>query len=143
GAFDTSANGSHDAFVTKLSPDGSELVYSTYLGGSLGDWGNGIAVDAAGNAYVTGQTDSASFPTLAALDTTLGGQTDAFVTMLDPAGSVVYSTFLGGSSTDFGNGIAVDAAGDAYVTGAAGPTFPITAGAFDKTYNGSFDVFVT
>src|SRR2546429_9199233 len=102
--------GGTDAFVTKLDPSGSTLVYSAYLGGISTDEGRGIAVDAAGNAYVTGKTASLDFPTtVGAFDTTLGGSTDAFVTKLDPSGStLVYSTFLGGNNTDERLGIALD-----------------------------------
>src|SRR5207245_2772446 len=99
--------------------------------------GHGIAVDAVGNAYVTGVTRSTNFPTTAgAFQTTFGvGFADAFVTKLNPLGSgLVYSTYLGGSNSDEGFGITVDAAGDAYVTGSAGSTdFPTTIGAFQTT----------
>ncbi|MFC1821177.1 SBBP repeat-containing protein [Thermodesulfobacteriota bacterium] len=111
--------GGDDAFVTKLDATGSSLVYSTYLGGnSNDDYGQGIAVDAAGNAYITGYTQSDNFPTLNQYQTDQGGD-DAFVTKLDATGSsLVYSTYLGGNSNDdYGQGIAVDAAGNAYVTG--------------------------
>jgi Bacterial Ig-like domain (group 1)/Beta-propeller repeat len=148
GAFDTTHNGSQDAFVTKLNPAGSALVYSTFLGGSNDDGGRSIAVDTSGSAYVTGITGSPNFPTtVGAFDTTLNalGTFDAFVTKLNPAGSaIVYSTFLGGDITESGNGIAVDNSGSAYVTGDTGsPNFPTTAGGFDTTYNGDVDTFVT
>jgi len=148
GAFDTTASGLFDAFVTKLNPTGSApLVYSTYLGGDDTDQGNGIAVDAMGNVYVTGLTLSADFPTTAdAFDTTFNGFFDAFVTKLNPSGSapLVYSTYLGGVDRDTGRGIAVDAMGDAYVTGDTfSSDFPTTADAFDTTFNGFFDAFVT
>src|SRR5207245_880879 len=148
GAFDTAFNGGGDAFVTKLDTAGTALVYSTFLGGGDFDAGYGIAVDAAGNAYVTGRTDSANFPTtMGAFDTTFhGGPADTFVTKLNGAGTaLVYSTFLGGSSEDEGQGIAVDVAGNAYVTGStASADFPATPGAFDTTFNGGgFDAFVT
>jgi uncharacterized repeat protein (TIGR01451 family) len=141
GAFDTTLGGpfNEDAFVTKLNPAGSALAYSTYLGGSSFEFGYGIAVDAAGSAYLTGRTHSGDFPTTAAaIDTTLGGGDDAFVTKLNPAGSALaYSTYLGGSSTEEGLGIAVDAAGSAYLTGwTDSGDFPTTAGAFDTSYNG-------
>src|SRR5712691_3292520 len=147
GAFQTTFGGGADAFVTKLNPAGNGLVYSTYLGGSFTDRGLGIAVDAAGNAYVTGFTDSTNFPTTpGAFQTTFGGGfSDAFVTKLNPTGTgLVYSTYLGGSTTDLGRGIAVDAAGNAYVTGATDSTnFPTTSGAFQTTFGGGFDAFVT
>src|SRR5216110_1557886 len=142
GAFQTTFGGgvfsAGDAFVTKLNPTGSALVYSTYLGGSSSDAGYGIAVDAAGNAYVTGGTGSTDFPTtIGAFQTTKGGGfRDAFVTKLNPTGSaLVYSTYLGGSGDDYGEGIKLDAAGNAYVTGGTGSTvFPTTAGAFQRTF---------
>ena len=97
------------------------LVYSTYLGGSSDDEGTGIAVDSSGNAYVTGVTQSTDFPTAHPLQAVYGGGMvygDAFVAKLNPAGSaLVYSTYLGGSGVDEGTGIAVDSAGNAYVTG--------------------------
>src|SRR5439155_1546373 len=146
GAFATSANGCDDAFVTKLNPLGTSLLYSTYLGGSGADEGLGIAVDGAGNAYVTGQTGSTDFPTTAgAFATSFNGGDDAFVTKLNPLGTgLLYSTYLGGSGADEGLGIAVDGAGNAYVTGETDSTdFPTTAGAFDTSANGGFDAFVT
>jgi Beta-propeller repeat len=146
GAFDTSLSGSSDAFVTKLDPAGSHLDYSTYLGGSSGDGGRGIAVDSAGAAYVTGSTGSTDFPISAgAFDTSfIGGLGDAFVTKLDPAGSgLAYSSYLGGSSAEGSTDIAVDSAGAAYVTGGTSSTdFPTTAGAFDTSLSGSSDAFV-
>src|SRR3989475_8604880 len=136
--------GGVDAFVTKLNPTGTALVYSTYLGGSGGDEGRGIAVDVAGNAYVTGSTGSTDFPTTAgAVQTTIGGFVDAFVAKLDATGSLLYSTYLGGTDFDEGFGIAVDAAGNAYVTGSTGSTdFPTTAGAVRTTNSGFVDAFV-
>ena len=117
--------GNGTAFVSKLNAAGSGLVYSTFLGGSNIDAGNGIAVDAAGNAYVTGYTGSSDFPTMNPIQATCGdncfNRDNAFVTKLNPAGSaLVYSTFLGGSeggSGDLGRGIAVDSSGNTYVTG--------------------------
>jgi len=107
-------------FVTKINSSGSALVYSTFLGGSGDDFSTGIAVDNAGNAYVTGYTNSANFPSSNPLQASIGGSAgnDAFVTKLDPSGSsLIYSTFLGGTGDDFGGGIAVDSSGYAYVTG--------------------------
>jgi hypothetical protein len=146
GAFQTTPLGGVDAFVTKLNPNGSNLIYSTYLGGSSSDSGSGIAVDTSGNAYVTGTTQSTDFSTTpGAFQTTLKGSGDAFVTKLNPAGSaLIYSTYLGGSDSDNGNGIVVDTSGNAYVTGRAESTdFPTTPGAFQTTLKGSGDAFVT
>src|SRR3989454_424664 len=117
------------------------LAYSTYLGGSGGDQGFGIAADAVGNAYVTGFTGSTNFPTTAGAFG--GGGVDAFVTKLSPTGALVYSTYLGGSGGDEGRGIAVDVAGNAYVTGSTGSTdFPTTAGAVRTTNSGVVGAFV-
>jgi len=149
GAFQpTYAGGGSDAFVTKLNPTGSALVYSTYLGGSSSwDQGNGVAVDSVGNAYVTGYTESADFPiTPGAFQPAYGGgDRDTFATKLNPTGSaLVYSTYLGGSGEDVGTGVAVDSAGNAYLTGYTGSTdFPTTPGAFQTTHNGVWDAFVT
>ncbi len=146
-AFQTTPGGSADAFVTKLNSSGSALIYSTYLGGSGDDAGQGIALDSLGSAYVTGFTSSTNFPhSVAAFQTKLAGSFDAFVTKLNLAGSapLVYSTYLGGSSDDRGFGVAVDSSGNAYVTGYTTSTdFPTTPGAFQTTYAGGADVFVT
>ena len=105
--------GSTDAFVAKVNAAGNALVYSSYLRGSSDDAGHGIAVDASGNAYVTGSTTSTDLPTLNALQSTPGG---AFAAKLDPSGALLYSTYLGGAS-DGGTAIAVDPAGEAFVAG--------------------------
>jgi hypothetical protein len=147
GAFNPTSGFVANAFVSKLNPAGSALVYSTFLG--KGD-GHGSAVDAAGNAYVTGHTDSATFPTTpGAFRRTFGGDRfgrgdDAFVTRLNSTGSgLLYSTYLGGSAFDVGNGIAVDGSGNAYVVGQTGSAdFPTTAGALQRTFGGFFDAFV-
>jgi len=144
-AYQGSYRGHGDAFVTKLSPEGS-LVYSTYLGGSDNDEGRGIAVDSQGNAYVTGWTGSSDFPTKNTYQSKFGGgDGDAFVTKLSPEGnSLIYSTYLGGSSVDYGLGIAVDSQGNAYVTGMTNSTnFPTTQNVFQGTYRGFGDAFVT
>ncbi len=134
-----------DAFVTKLNAAGSATVYSTFLGGSAADAGNGISLDASGNAYLTGSTNSSDFPTANALQATKGPGSDAFVTKLNATGSAhVYSTFLGGDSTDLGRAIAVDASGNAYIGGrTSSQNFP-TANAFQGA-NAGFgnDAFVT
>lgn len=113
-------SGGLDAFVTKLNPFGSDLIYSTYLGGGpKADRGSGISIDAAGNAYVTGQTQSSVFPTTpGAFDITFNGIEDAFVTKLNSTGTdILYSTFIGGTTQDIGRSIAVDKSGNAYITG--------------------------
>ncbi|MBL7893022.1 MAG: SBBP repeat-containing protein, partial [Bacteroidia bacterium] len=142
--------GFSDVFVSKLNAAGSALIYSTYLGGSDNDdlnWmGDALAINAAGEAFVTGFTASANFPVKAgSFDTGYNGVRDGFVTRLNPTGTaLVYSTFLGGSDYDNGSGIAIDAAGAAYITGSTSSTnFPTTAGSFDNSYNGAQDGYVT
>lgn len=120
GVFQPAKGGStgRDGFATALNATGAALIYSSYLGGSGTDQGYGIAVDAAGNAYVTGETASTDFRMVNAFQATYGGGADAFVTRINATGSaLVYSSYLGGSGWDRGQGIAVDAAGNAYVTG--------------------------
>lgn len=134
GAFQTSCTSCVKAFVTKLNPTGSALVYSTYLGGSNLDNGNAIAVDGFGSAYVTGFTSSTDFPLVQALQSTVS---DGFVTKLKPDGSgLIYSTYLGssGGSETLINAIAVDSSGAAYVGGLTnGQNFPTTPGAFQPS----------
>ncbi len=134
--------GSWDVFVTKLSCTSDGLIYSTYLGGGSDDWGEGIAVDDSGNAYVTGSTWSSDLPTLSSYQTDQGG-VDAFVTKLSSSGnSLIYSTYLGGESYDEGQGIAVDGSGGAYVTGSTQSSdFPALNPI--QTFQGYNDVFVT
>jgi hypothetical protein len=141
----TYGGGAADAFVTKINASGSALVYSTYLGGSGYDYAHSIAVDGSGNAYVTGWTYSADFPTASPLQGALGGTVNAFVTKINAGGSAkVYSTYLGGSGTDWGTGIAVDGSGNAYVTGYTTSTNFPTASPLQGTYGGgTYDVFVT
>lgn len=147
GAFQpltASPNQGFDAFVAKLDPSGSALLYSTYLGGNAADFGLGIAVNTSGEAYVSGNTWSTDFPIGNAFQPSFGGLNDAFVTKLDASGSAaVYSTYLGGSGED-GLGttrIAVDAAGSAFVTGATSSLdFPLE-NAF-QTSLGYVDAFV-
>jgi hypothetical protein len=136
--------GGGDAFVSKINSVGSALVYSTYLGGSGGDGGSGIAVDSAGNAYVTGGTGSTDFPTTNAGQPAYGGSGDAFVSKINSAGSaLVYSTYLGGSGGDGGSGIAVDSLGNAYVIGSTSSTDFPTMDPLQPKYGGNYDAFVT
>jgi hypothetical protein len=145
GAFDTTRDGRWDAYVTKINPAGSALVYSTLLGGSGYDYGLGIALDSSGRAFVTGWA-GANFPTTpGAFDTTPDGN-DAFVTVLDSTGGALeYSTCLGGTQGEVGFAIATDAVNDVYVAGFTQSTsFPTSAGAYDTTFNGGYsDGFVT
>lgn len=150
GAFDETHNGSSDVFVTKLNVAGSGLDYSTFIGGSLSDIGNGIAIDTYGNAFITGNTvDGATdYPTTSgAFDTTLNGSNDVFVSKLNSTGTgFEYSTFIGGSSIDEANDIAIDSYGNAFIVGETndgGTDYPTTTGAFDETQNGMRDAFVT
>jgi hypothetical protein len=151
-AFPQRVTGLEEIFVTKLSPDGATLIYSTYIGSSFRDFLNGIATDGAGNAYITGRTHS-GYPTTASAfqPTTVGGSEDgsvSFVTKFGPMGALVYSTFLDGTTFDNpadpirgggcyqgeGNSIAADAAGNAYVVGwTSTNNFPTTPGAFIPT----------
>ena len=147
GAFARTPAGSSDVFVTKFNPNGSSLVYSTLFGGANNDSDPSIALDAAGNAIVTGFTESDIPTTPGAFDTTYnGGDFDGFVTKFNADGSgLLYSTYLGGSNIDSGSDIAVDAEGNAYVTGITRSTdFPTTcSGAFDTTLSGLEDAFVS
>jgi hypothetical protein len=140
--------GSSDAFVTKLSPDGSFLIYSSYLGGRSsggisGESGLGIAADAQGNVYVTGRTNALNFPTTANVFQPIYGRgVDGFVIKLDSNGSAIYSSYLGGRFKDEAHGVAVDATGNAYVTGlTASNDFP-TQNALQPAKNGSYEAFV-
>jgi uncharacterized repeat protein (TIGR01451 family) len=131
--------GTYDAFVTELNAAGTDLVYSTYLGSTGSDQGHGIAVDSAGNAYVTGETDSSGFPTMSAFQTASGGGKDAFVSKISSTGSsLLYSTYLGGSGSDLASGIAVDTAGIVYLTGRTSTSagFPTTPDAIQPTFGG-------
>jgi hypothetical protein len=151
----TTMGGTSDAFVTKLSPDGNLRLWSVYYGGSGSEQARGVSVDAQGDAYITGVTDSMNLPYTTGAYQTLKGSTatpvnntvtDAFVAKFSADGMrVVYSTYLGGWRPETGDAIAVDAQGCAYVTGNTGSynsgvasqrTFPTTAGAFQTNYSG-------
>jgi len=147
GAFDETHNGGRDVFVSKLNAAGSDLEYSTFIGGSAWDWGNSVVLDDVGSAYVTGRTYSPEFPTTPRAFAPIhnGGIADAFVVKLHPTGSALdYATFLGGSASDGGcRSTALDGSGNLYMTGYThSADFPVTAGAFDNSYNGGADVFV-
>src|SRR5215813_7924786 len=143
GAFQTALATNGGAFVTKLTPTGTNVTYSTYLAGTGGAEGYGIAVDGLGNAYITGWA-GAGFPiTPGAFQTTLRGGADSFVTKLNPTGSgLVYSTFYGGNNYEEGDGIAVDNAGNVYVGGSTSSTDLVTtANAAQALNKGGFDGF--
>jgi hypothetical protein len=145
-AYDTGYNGGRDVFITKVSADGASLEYSTFLGGSNAEDGWGINVGASGNAYVTGSTESGNFPTTPdAFDKTHAGNNDIFVAKLNTTGSDLdYATFLGGNQNDIGREVDIDDSGSAYVTGkTSSPDYPITAGVYDETFNGLWDIYVT
>ena len=145
GAFQTTLAGNYDAFLTKYNSTGN-LMYSTYLGGSGSDSANGNALDNAGNIYITGYTASTNFPTTDGVyQTSNAGGNDVFVTKFNSDGRLVYSTYLGGTSNDNGNSIAVDSSGNAYITGQTkSMNFPTTTGAYITTFIGSeYDAYVT
>ncbi len=145
GAYDTAKSTGSDVFVTKLNASGTGLVYSTFIGGSGNDVAWGIALDAAGNAYVTGSTTSSNLPTLNAYQGTLSGAQDAFFLKLNASGSALsYSTYYGGTGNgDIAYGIAVDAAGRAYVAGDTNSGSNIaSAGAYDTALSGATDAFL-
>ena len=138
--------GQNDAFVTMISADGSTKVYSTYLGGTGSDIAHSVAVDSSGNAYITGATSSTDFPTTNPLQPANGGTgTNVFITKLNATGDTrVYSTYLGGTGGDNGEGIAVDSSGNAYVTGVAQSlNFPVAVNFLGLGPGGGWDVFVS
>ena len=136
--------GGCDAFLTKLNPAGNALVYSTYLGGSDFEITLGTAVDAAGDAYVTGGTSSSDFPTVNPIQAAYAGNVDAFVAKVNRNGTaLVYSTYLGGTDFDFGRGIVVDAARNSYIVGGTVSTDFPTANPLQAANAGDEDVFLT
>ena len=142
----SSLNGREDAFIAKLNPDGSALVYSTWLGGRFNESGYKIVVDASGGAYVAGYTTSPDFPTVNPVQSTFSGFQNGFVARLNPAGTaLVYSTFLGGGGDEsaVAHGIALDAAGNMYVTGLTNSTSFPTRNPVQATYGGNQDAYVT
>src|SRR5579871_862844 len=144
GAFQTSNRGGvSDCFVAKLNPTGNALLYSTLLGGSALDLCSGVAVDGAGDAYVTGTTYSVDFPVQAAMQSSLLGTANAFLAKINPAGSgLLFSTYVGGSGTDNGNAVALDSSGNAYVAGTTSSVnFPSSAGAWQSALYGIFNAF--
>ena len=133
--------GGRDGFVAKLAPAGNALVFSTFVGGSGADSGNAVAVDQQGNIYIAGETASADFPVLNALQPKIGGGQDAFLAKFNGAGARLYSTYLGGIADDRATAVAVDASGSAYITGSTySPNFPVIS-AFQPKLGGGQDAF--
>ena len=142
-AFQSSYGGGvSDGFFAELNAAGSQLVYATYLGGTGNDTAYAVALDPAANVYLTGQTQSSNFPLLQALQTTYI-EGDAFVVKLNASSQVLYSTYLGGTGSSTGTGIAADADGNAYVAGyTIAQDFPVTSSAYQPSNHGSYDIFV-
>lgn len=135
--------GGTDAFVTKINAAGSALVYSTWIGGSGDDYASRVAVDSTGSATFTGNTFSPDFPLENTIPGTAGSGSDAFVVRLNAAGSArVFSTYLGGNGEDFGNSIALDSAGNIYITGDSGSSSFPTAAALQASSGGGSDAFI-
>jgi hypothetical protein len=155
GAYETTDKDARSSvFVTKLNSSGSALIYSTFLSGtggpSGGDVGQAIAVDAAGDAYVTGSTYSSNFPTTSGVyqaknNGAAASGTNSFVTKLNPTGTaLIYSTFLGGSVGDYATSLAIDSSGDAYIAGVAfSANYPVTSGVYQTTSKGAADYYGT
>lgn len=147
-AFQRLIAGGCDAFVARLSPEGSALLFGTYLGGSSGsvaypEAGQGIALDSLGNVYVAGVTASSDFPLSHAAQPELLGSLDAFVSKFNSSGALLYSTYMGGSGVEVANAIAVDSSGAAYIAGYTYSTdFPITIGAVQTALGGDCDAFL-
>ncbi len=146
GVVDTSYNTNTDVFITKLNAGATARVYSTYLGGTLFEVADAIAVDGAGGAIVAGETSSGDFPTTPGVaDTSFnGGAGDGYLAKLNAAGTALtFSTFIGGTDFDSIYALAIDSGGASYLTGiTASADFPTTSGAFDTSYNGGGDAFV-
>ncbi|GEM_PF-1625519 len=144
GGFQTSYGGGQDGFVTKVSPAGNSLAWSSYLGGGSADYGEGVAVDGAGNAYVTGYTQSGDFPSSGGFDATLGGSQDAFITKVAAAGSsLAWSSYLGGSGSEKGRDLALDGSGNIFLTGETDSSDFPTANPVDGTLGGGRDAYMT
>jgi hypothetical protein len=141
-AYQNTFGGSEDGFVAKLSTAGNSLVYSTYLGGGARDGGCAIALDDIQNLYMAGWTQSSNFPTVNPFDRSLGGTADAIIAKFSPSGSLLYSTYLGGSDVDQASDIVVDSAGNFYLTGETRSNDFHCVNSYDNTYSGTPDAFV-
>ncbi|MFW9994365.1 MAG: SBBP repeat-containing protein, partial [Candidatus Odinarchaeota archaeon] len=144
-AYDSSYGGARDIFISKLSADGSTLLFSTYLGGRGIDRGCSIAVDSHGNSYITGFTGSDNFPIVNAIESNYGGESDVFVSKLSADGStLLFSTYLGGDGGDYGMSIAVGSDGSCYITGFTGSDDFPTVNTTESNHRGGYtDAFVS
>jgi hypothetical protein len=144
-AYQKTIGGNRDAFLIKYRGQGTEILFSTFIGGSLDDSGIGMCLDANKNIIFTGNTFSTNYPvTNDAVQKTLAGEDDVMVTKFNPAGTLMYSTFIGGKASDRANDIRSDASGNYYVTGMTkSNNYPTTLKALQKTYKSKEDVFVT
>ena len=144
GAYQMDYRGGREGFITRLNDDGSALIYSTYLGGSSHDNAIALTTDGAGEVIVTGYTFSSDFTTtLGAYQRSFGGgPADVIIVRLNTAGSVIYSTYLGGNGNEQANGIIPDGTGGVVVAGSTDGNFPTTDGAFDRSHNGNYDAFI-
>ncbi|MGC9516166.1 MAG: SBBP repeat-containing protein [Methanomicrobiales archaeon] len=152
GAYQTTLAGNYDAFITKIAPKSqgsNDLLYSTYIGGSSMEYGRDIAVDSAGNIYITGYTHSTNYPTtIGAYQTSMAGGSDAFISKLAPnsqgTNDLIYSTYIGGGNFELGWDIVVDDTGNIYITGETySSNYPTTIGAYQTSKAGYIDAFVT
>src|SRR5206468_150827 len=144
-ALQGTITGAFNAFVAKLNPSGSQLIYSTYFGGSVGEYGSSIAVNSTGEVFVGGVTSSPNFPTKNPVQPSFGGNlADAFVMKLNAAGStLVFSTYLGGSGDDRGYRLVLDSSSNVYVVGqTTSSNFPV-ASALQPAMGGGADAFIT
>jgi len=135
--------GTTDAFITKMHPSTNTLIYSTYLGGSNFDYGSSIGIDSDGYASIAGTTYSNDLPVFAAHFPNLNGIQDAYVARLNPTGTMIFCTYLGGSNWEWGLDIAVDPSGTSYVIGYTDSSDFPTSNPYDPFYNGGFDIFIS
>ena len=143
-AYQSQISGVSDAFVTKLTPSGNTISFSTYLGGSLSDEGKSIAIDLSGNAYISGSTISTNFPIANAYQPALKGESDAFISKVDSTGgSLIFSTYMGGGLLDVSEDIAIDLNGNSFITGWTESTDLPVKNAYQAQLSGSIDAFVT
>jgi len=144
-AFQNGNAGINNAIIFRIDPTGTNLIYSTYIGGSEDDRGFGIALDSQGDAFLAGGTSSPDFPTsTGAYQVQLRGGVNCFIVEFDSQGNGIFSTYIGGTSTDYANGVAVDPQGDVYITGQTNSNnYPQVNNTFQKGQHGGYDAFIT